>query len=95
MTSNLQPPTSNDDKPLASISLDLDNKWSYMKSHGDPGWKKFPSYFDIFIPRVLEVLDSWNLKITFFIVGQAEKAMKSATTPFITTRGSIYIRKTK
>jgi peptidoglycan/xylan/chitin deacetylase (PgdA/CDA1 family) len=70
MTANLQPPTSNDDKPLASISLDLDNKWSYMKSHGDPGWEKFPSYFDIFIPRVLEVLDSWNLKITFFIVGQ-------------------------
>lgn len=41
-----------------------------MKSHGDPGWEKFPSYFDIFIPHVLEVLDSWNLKITFFIVGQ-------------------------
>ena len=57
-------------KPLASISLDLDNQWSYMKIHGDPGWEKFPSYLDIFIPRVLEVLDRLNLKITFFVVGQ-------------------------
>jgi peptidoglycan/xylan/chitin deacetylase (PgdA/CDA1 family) len=68
--SNLQPPTSNDAKPLASISLDLDNQWSYMKTHGDPGWESFPSYLGIFIPHVLEILDRLNLKITFFIVGQ-------------------------
>jgi hypothetical protein len=68
--SNLQPQASNDAKPLASISLDLDNLWSYMKTHGDPGWESFPSYLDIIIPRVLDVLDQWNLKITFFIVGQ-------------------------
>jgi len=61
---------SEDHKPLASISLDLDNQWSYMKTHGDPGWEKFPSYFDIFIPYVLDVLDRLNLSITFFIVGQ-------------------------
>jgi hypothetical protein len=57
-------------KPLASISLDLDNQWSYMKIHGDEGWDKYPSYFDIFIPHVLNVLDDLNLKITFFIVGK-------------------------
>lgn len=68
--SNLQPPSSNNAKPLASISLDLDNQWSYMKTHGDPGWEEFPSYFDIFIPHVLDILDQLNLKITFFIVGQ-------------------------
>lgn len=68
--SNLQPPTSNKSKPLASISLDLDNQWSYMKTHGDTGWEKFPSYFDIFVPHVLDILDRLNLKITFFIVGQ-------------------------
>ena len=57
-------------KPLASISLDLDNQWSYMKTHGDAGWEKFPSYLDIFIPHVLDLLDHLNLKITFFVVGQ-------------------------
>ncbi len=58
------------EKPLASLSLDLDNKWSYMKTHGDSGWQTFPSYLDIVIPRVIVFLKSLDLKITFFIVGQ-------------------------
>ena len=57
-------------KPIAGISLDLDNQWSYMKIHGDEGWDLYPSYFDIFIPHVLNVLDELGLKITFFIVGK-------------------------
>lgn len=57
-------------KNIASISLDLDNQWSYMKIHGDSGWEKFPSYLDRFIPHALDLLDQLNLKITFFIVGQ-------------------------
>ena len=57
-------------KKIASLSLDLDNKWSYMKTHGDAGWDSFPSYLDIVVPRVLSFLKERNLKITFFIVGQ-------------------------
>lgn len=57
-------------KRIASLSLDLDNKWSYMKTHGDAGWESFPSYLNIVIPRVLEFLKERDLKITFFIVGQ-------------------------
>lgn len=57
-------------KPIASISLDLDNQWSYMKIHGDKGWDQYPSYFHIFIPHILNVLDDLDLKITFFIVGK-------------------------
>jgi len=57
-------------KKIASISLDLDNQWSYMKIHGDEGWEKYPSYFNIFVPHVLKVLSDLNLKITFFIVGK-------------------------
>src|SRR5205085_3905869 len=57
-------------KPLASLSLDLDNKWSYMKTHGDAGWETFPSYLDTVVPRVLNFLKDRDLKITFFIVGQ-------------------------
>ncbi|MBK8151024.1 MAG: polysaccharide deacetylase family protein [Acidobacteria bacterium] len=55
---------------IASLSLDLDNKWSYMKTHGDAGWESFPSYLDVCVPRVLEFLKQRDLKITFFIVGQ-------------------------
>ncbi len=54
----------------ASLSLDLDNKWSYLKTLGDKRWESFPSYFDIVVPRILEYLDKKSLKISFFIVGK-------------------------
>lgn len=57
-------------KLLASISLDLDDQWSYMKVHGDEGWETFPSYLDVVLPITLDVLDKLDIKITFFIVGQ-------------------------
>jgi peptidoglycan/xylan/chitin deacetylase (PgdA/CDA1 family) len=57
-------------KPLASISLDLDNKWSYLKTHGDEAWSSFPSYFPAAIPRILDFCAARDLSITVFIVGQ-------------------------
>ncbi len=57
-------------KPIASVSLDLDNEWTYLKVHGDPAWESFPSYLDIVVPRVLAFLKARNLTITFFVVGQ-------------------------
>jgi peptidoglycan/xylan/chitin deacetylase (PgdA/CDA1 family) len=70
-------------KPLASLSLDLDNKWSYMKTHGDHGWENLPSYLDIVVPRVLQLLQEENLTITFFIVGL--DAAQSASQPILKT----------
>ncbi len=57
-------------RACASLSLDLDNLWSYLKTHGDPGWKAFPSYLDVLVPRVLEILAQRRWRITFFVVGQ-------------------------
>lgn len=57
-------------KPAASVSLDLDNLWSYMKTAGIAGWADFPTYLDLAVPRILEALDRHGLAITFFIVGQ-------------------------
>jgi peptidoglycan/xylan/chitin deacetylase (PgdA/CDA1 family) len=54
----------------AALSFDLDNLWSYLKTHGDPGWEEFPSYFDRLIPEVLEFLDRRKIRLTFFIVGK-------------------------
>ena len=56
--------------PICSLSVDLDNQWSYMKTHGDAGWETFPSYLDLVVPRILETLDRFGWTITFFIVGQ-------------------------
>lgn len=55
---------------LASISLDLDNQWSYMKTNGDAGWEEFPSYLDLAVPRILSFLKEHDLTITFFVIGQ-------------------------
>ena len=57
-------------KPTASLSMDLDNKWSYLKTHGDEAWEAFPSYFDLVVPRSLRFFRDRNLKITVFVVGQ-------------------------
>ena len=67
---NHQIATLPDNRSPATLSLDLDNLWSYMKTGGDPAWQNFPSYLALVVPRILEYLDRHNLKITFFIVGQ-------------------------
>ena len=57
-------------KPVMSLSLDLDNQWTYMKTHGDPEWESLPSYLDVVVPRILEFLKQRDIRITFFVVGQ-------------------------
>ncbi len=57
-------------KPLMSLSLDLDNKWSYLRTYGNLAWEEFPSYLDIVCPRILEFFAKRDIKITFFIVGK-------------------------
>ena len=57
-------------RPLASLSLDADNLWSYQKTHGDAGWDRYGTYLDVLVPRVLEFLAERDLTITFFIVGK-------------------------
>lgn len=57
-------------KSIASLSLDLDNKWSYMKTHGEEGWDTFPSYLDLVVPHIVELACTLDIKMTVFIVGQ-------------------------
>lgn len=57
-------------KPPASVSLDLDDLWTYLKTHGDAGWDAYPSYLEIVVPRVLDFLARRGLRITWFVVGR-------------------------
>lgn len=66
-------------KSVASLSLDLDNEWSYLKTRGDPSWESMPSYLDCVVPRVLGILSRRGLKITFFVVGQDAALAKNRT----------------
>jgi hypothetical protein len=59
----------NDARPLASLSLDLDDLWTYLRTRGDPAWTARPSYLPVFVPRVLDELDRLGLRLTVFVVG--------------------------
>ncbi len=56
-------------RPVATISLDLDNKWSYLRTHGDARWRYFPSYLHLAVPRILSFLAARGVRLTFFVVG--------------------------
>lgn len=66
-------------RPLASVSLDLDDLWSYMKTHGEPGWDAYPSYLDVAVPRILAFLEARRLTISFFVVGLDAERRSNAT----------------
>lgn len=54
----------------SSLSLDLDNKWSYLQAAGRAEWQEYPSYLSQVIPRIITVLNDHDLKITIFVVGK-------------------------
>jgi hypothetical protein len=75
-------------RPYASLSLDLDDEWSYRKTRGDAGWSDYPSYLTTVVPRALELLDRHGLRITWFLVGQdAEFERNHAVLRSIAQRG--------
>ena len=57
-------------RPIATLSLDLDNLWSYLKTRGDRAWSSFPSFLHLVVPRALRFLDERNQPITWFVVGR-------------------------
>ena len=72
----------------ASLSLDLDNQWSYMRTHGDSGWESYPSYIPRLVPIFLNLFAELDLKITVFIVGQdAARAENREALAAITAAG--------
>jgi hypothetical protein len=56
-------------RPVASVSVDLDNLWAYLKTHGDPDWSRLPSFLPAAVPRLLGVLGAHRVTATFFAVG--------------------------
>lgn len=56
--------------PTASVSLDLDNLWAYLKTHGDPAWRSRPSFLPTAVPRLLELFAEHRVTATVFVVGR-------------------------
>ena len=57
-------------KPVATLSLDLDNLWAYLRTHGDLGWRQYPSFLGRAVPRFLDVSDGQSVRVTVFVVGR-------------------------
>lgn len=57
-------------KPVASLSLDLDNKWAYLKTHGDPDWASSAGYLDLVVERFQKLLRPAGVRMTVFVVGR-------------------------
>lgn len=73
---------------FASLSLDLDDEWSYRKTRGDATWSEYPSYISTIVPRALDMLQRRSLRITWFLVGQdAEFERNHAALRSIAERG--------
>ncbi len=54
----------------ATLSIDLDNLWSYLKTRADRSWESLPSFLDVVVPRVIATLGERNLVVTWFVVGR-------------------------
>jgi hypothetical protein len=65
-------------KPLLSLGLDLDNLWSYMKIHGDPGWESHPTYLEPLAELLEQFTARHNVRLTIFVVGQDAALDKNA-----------------
>lgn len=61
-----------------SLSVDLDNHWSYLKTHGSPSWEGFPSYLDRVVPLICRFADEMSVTLTVFVVGQDAELDKNA-----------------
>lgn len=57
-------------KPSLNLSLDLDNKWAYLKTAGRPGWNEFPSYLPTACAHIGVLLGHAQIYATIFVVGQ-------------------------
>ena len=57
-------------RPIASLSLDLDNKWAYLRAAGRKDWMDRPGYLPMVIDRIVDVLNDLHLPLTVFIVGR-------------------------
>lgn len=65
----MSPPGVRGMRPTASVSLDLDNLWAYLKTHGDPAWESRPSFLPVAVPRLRELLGEHAPGATVFVVG--------------------------
>ncbi len=59
-----------DERATASLSLDLDDAWAYLRTRGESDWSTAPSVLPLAVDRLLPLLAELDLRITVFVVGR-------------------------
>ena len=54
--------------PIATLSLDLDDSWAYLRTRGDPDWPDVASILPLAVERLLGAVG--DTRITVFVVGR-------------------------
>ena len=57
-------------RPPATLSLDLDDVWAYLRTRGESDWSSAPSVLPLATDRLIPVLDELGVRITVFVVGR-------------------------
>jgi len=52
-----------------TLSIDLDDVWTYLKVRGDARWRDRPTHFPVVVPALLETLEDARATATVFVVG--------------------------
>lgn len=57
-------------RPRATLSLDLDDVWAYLRTRGDADWESAPSMLPVAVDRLLPALAALDVRITVFVIGR-------------------------
>ena len=57
-------------RAIGSLSMDLDNKWAYLRAAGVSDWDERPGYLPLVVDRIVDTLGEFDLPLTVFTVGR-------------------------
>ncbi|MDV6032009.1 MAG: polysaccharide deacetylase family protein [Phycisphaera sp. RhM] len=67
-----------DARPPASLSIDFDNKWAYLRAAGRQDWESASSYLPMAAERMVDLLGELELPLTVFVVGRDLRCERDA-----------------
>lgn len=53
-----------------TLSLDLDDAWTYLRAAGRPGWEQTPSVIPLVCERLHALLDRHQVRLTLFVIAR-------------------------
>lgn len=66
----MHPATTSAGKLPCTLSLDLDDAWTYLRAAGRPGFETTRGVVPLVCERLLDTLARWNVKATLFVIAR-------------------------